>query len=112
MQTFRAPSFILAVSMLLMAAASARQLRADFNNNTCLNAEHLVRSAVTRKFQLTDITAPATLRHSFHDCFVRIMEIELWIVRPNKNCSYVSHKGIGHGVEEKENVNSKHRNSV
>ncbi|OWM86986.1 hypothetical protein CDL15_Pgr016023 [Punica granatum] len=87
MQTFRAPSFILAVSMLLMAAASARQLRADFNNNTCLNAEHLVRSAVTRKFQLTDITAPATLRHSFHDCFVRGCDASVLLASPNNDAT-------------------------
>ncbi|OWM86989.1 hypothetical protein CDL15_Pgr016026 [Punica granatum] len=85
MQTFRALSFILAVSMLLMAAASARQLRTDFYNNTCLNVEHLVRSAVTRKFQLTDITAPATLRLFFHDCFVWGCDASVLLASPNND---------------------------
>ncbi|OWM86988.1 hypothetical protein CDL15_Pgr016025 [Punica granatum] len=85
MEAFRAPSFILAVRMLLMAAASARQLRADFYNNTCLNVEHLVRSAVTRKFQLTNITAPTTLRLFFHDCFVRGCDASVLLASPNSD---------------------------
>ncbi|XP_018805946.2 peroxidase 16-like isoform X2 [Juglans regia] len=55
---------------LLLTTTSA-QLRSDFYKNTCPNVEALVRSAVTKKFQQTFVTVPATLRLFFHDCFVR-----------------------------------------
>ncbi|XP_031258607.1 peroxidase 45-like [Pistacia vera] len=55
---------------LLLTSASA-QLREDFYKTSCPNVESLVRSAVQKKFQQTFVTAPATLRLYFHDCFVR-----------------------------------------
>ncbi|XP_059636990.1 peroxidase 16-like [Cornus florida] len=60
---------ILLVSLLLPSGYA--QLRGDFYKNTCPNVESLVRSAVTNKFRQTFVTAPATLRLFFHDCFVR-----------------------------------------
>ncbi|PIN08078.1 Peroxidase [Handroanthus impetiginosus] len=58
------------VLVLLFNSVSA-QLRTDFYRNTCPNVESLVRAAVRAKFQQTFVTAPATLRLFFHDCFVR-----------------------------------------
>ncbi|KAL7263440.1 hypothetical protein ACSBR1_001571 [Camellia fascicularis] len=63
-------SFLVYVLLLLTTAANA-QLRQDFYHNICPNVESLVRSAVTNKFHQTFVTAPATLRLFFHDCFVR-----------------------------------------
>ncbi|KAL2464276.1 Peroxidase 16 [Forsythia ovata] len=67
---------------LLLATAYA-QLRTDFYRNTCPNVESLVRSAVQRKFQQTFVTAPATLRLFFHDCFVRGCDASVLLASPN-----------------------------
>ena len=63
---------------LLLPTASA-QLRSDFYKNTCPNVESLVQSAVTKKFQQTFVTVPATLRLFFHDCFVRVCSLANYI---------------------------------
>lgn len=70
----------LAVSLLLLGSASA-QLRTDFYKNTCPNVESLVRSAVSQKFQQTFVTAQATVRLFFHDCFVRVGYIRFYLRR-------------------------------
>ncbi|PKI54842.1 peroxidase 16-like [Punica granatum] len=85
MEACRALSFILAVSFLLTGPASAQQLRTNFYRNTCPNVESLVRSAVTKKFQQTFVTAPATLRLFFHDCFVRGCDASVLLASPNNN---------------------------
>uniref|UniRef100_I1LVP1 Peroxidase n=1 Tax=Glycine max TaxID=3847 RepID=I1LVP1_SOYBN len=56
---------------LLVLPISSAQLSRVFYRNTCPNVEQLVRSSVAQKFQQTFVTAPATLRLFFHDCFVR-----------------------------------------
>lgn len=76
-QSFKAmanPSLILLSSFLfcLLLSSASAQLRQDFYKDTCPNVESLVRSAVQKKFQQTFVTAPATLRLFFHDCFVRV----------------------------------------
>ncbi|GMN39828.1 hypothetical protein TIFTF001_009064 [Ficus carica] len=47
------------------------QLSKDYYKNSCPDVESIVRTAVDRKMQQTFVTAPATLRLFFHDCFVR-----------------------------------------
>ncbi|KAI7754431.1 hypothetical protein M8C21_019221, partial [Ambrosia artemisiifolia] len=51
--------------------SSYSQLSHNFYQHICPNVESIVRSAVTEKFRQTFVTAPATLRLFFHDCFVR-----------------------------------------
>lgn len=58
--------------LLLLVAGCNPQLRVDYYRNTCPNVESIVRSAVEKKLQQTFVTAPATLRLFFHDCFVRV----------------------------------------
>lgn len=58
--------------LIVCAQTSSAQLTRGFYSNTCPNVELLVRSAVVQKFQQTFVTAPATLRLFFHDCFVRV----------------------------------------
>ncbi|XP_004507879.1 peroxidase 16-like [Cicer arietinum] len=69
------PSFVFLSLLLLLftttTKTSSAQLTRGFYNNICPNVEQLVRSAVNQKFQQTFVTAPATLRLFFHDCFVR-----------------------------------------
>lgn len=72
---------ILPISALLLlllpfffttAKAQSTGLSTTFYKNTCPNVESIVRTAVTNKFRQTFVTAPATLRLFFHDCFVRV----------------------------------------
>ncbi|CAM8911200.1 unnamed protein product [Rhodiola kirilowii] len=65
---------IVSISLLLLvvfSSCASAQLKTDFYKNICPNVESLVRGAVQKKFQQTFVTAPATLRLFFHDCFVR-----------------------------------------
>ncbi|KAA8535676.1 hypothetical protein F0562_030679 [Nyssa sinensis] len=68
---------------LKVVAISYAQLSQDFYKGTCPNVESLVRSAVTQKFQQTFITAPATLRLFFHDCFVRGCDASVLLASPS-----------------------------
>jgi len=64
---------------LLLSSTTSAQLRSDFYQSTCPNVESLVRSAVTNKFQQTFVTAPATLRLFFHDCFVQVCRLTYFL---------------------------------
>lgn len=64
--------FFVMLLILSVSSIAFGQLKTDFYKNTCPNVESLVRSAVRLKFQQTFVTAPATLRLFFHDCFVRV----------------------------------------
>jgi len=68
------PNFVFFSLLLLLTSTtlSSAQLTRSFYKNVCPNVEQLVRSAVAQKFQQTFVTAPATLRLFFHDCFVRV----------------------------------------
>ncbi|RDX79985.1 Peroxidase 16, partial [Mucuna pruriens] len=57
--------------LLVLIGGCHAQLQVDYYRNTCPNVESIVRSAVQMKLQQTFVTAPATLRLFFHDCFVR-----------------------------------------
>ncbi|KAL5771582.1 hypothetical protein ACOSP7_015736 [Xanthoceras sorbifolium] len=81
-QSFIVLSFIL-LPLLLNSYCVSAQLRQDFYSKTCPNVESLVRSAVTSKFKQTFVTAPATLRLFFHDCFVRGCDASVLLTSPN-----------------------------
>ncbi|XP_009600643.1 peroxidase 16-like [Nicotiana tomentosiformis] len=72
------------VLFFLLNATAFAQLRSDFYKNTCPNVESLVRAAVRQKFQQTFVTAPATLRLFFHDCFVRGCDASMLLSSPNR----------------------------
>jgi peroxidase len=69
------------VFVIVCVQTSSAQLSKGFYGNTCPNVEQLVRSAVELKFQQTFVTAPATLRLFFHDCFVRVCLISKFLFR-------------------------------
>nr|GMC93212.1 peroxidase 16-like [Ipomoea batatas] len=71
------------VCLVLLVSSAHAQLRTDFYKNTCPNVESLVRSAVQQKFRQTFVTAPATLRLFFHDCFVRGCDASVLLASPN-----------------------------
>lgn len=65
--------FSLSFLFLLMISSKCHaQLSKDYYKNSCPDVESIVRTAVDRKMQQTFVTAPATLRLFFHDCFVRV----------------------------------------
>lgn len=72
METQKALVLLTLTLAILTTSANAQPLRTDFYRSTCPNVESLVRSAVQAKFRQTFVTAPATLRLFFHDCFVRV----------------------------------------
>lgn len=65
------------LSFLLLLTAAYAQLRVHHYRHLCPNVEAIVHSAVKHKFQETFVTAPATLRLFFHDCFVRVFYLFL-----------------------------------
>ncbi|KAF1891191.1 hypothetical protein Lal_00001332 [Lupinus albus] len=69
--------------LLISTQTSSAQLTRDFYRNICPNVEQIVRSAVAEKFLQTFVTAPATLRLYFHDCFVRGCDASILLASPN-----------------------------
>ncbi|KAL4182221.1 hypothetical protein AMTRI_Chr12g241470 [Amborella trichopoda] len=76
--------FCLLFLLVLLPLVSA-QLRRNFYSATCPNVELIVRNAVTRKLRQTFVTAPATLRLFFHDCFVEGCDASVMIASPRNN---------------------------
>ncbi|KAJ0491709.1 putative peroxidase [Helianthus annuus] len=70
-------------SFLVASSYAQVKLKQNFYQNTCPNVESIVRSAVTKKFQQTFVTAPATLRLFFHDCFVRGCDASVMLANGN-----------------------------
>jgi peroxidase len=58
--------------VLVLYPYKATALSTNHYARICPNLENLVRGAVQQKMAQTPITAPATLRLFFHDCFVRV----------------------------------------
>lgn len=71
--------------LITIASAQSSQLRQNFYQNICPNVESLVRSAVQTKFSQTFVTAPATIRLLFHDCFVRGCDASVLLSSPSNN---------------------------
>lgn len=72
---FRVRCLAITLSVCVFAHLGAAQLKQNYYANVCPNVESIVRGAVTTKFRQTFVTAPATLRLFFHDCFVQVSEI-------------------------------------
>ena len=69
-------NLLIALSLLSLSvfpSPSVAQLRQNFYADICPNVETVVRNEVTKKFQQTFVTVPATLRLFFHDCFVQVI---------------------------------------
>ncbi|KAG6739712.1 hypothetical protein POTOM_057326 [Populus tomentosa] len=83
-QKFIVLSILLSL-LITIASAQSSQLRQNFYQNICPNVESLVRSAVQTKFSQTFVTAPATIRLLFHDCFVRGCDASVLLSSPSNN---------------------------
>lgn len=67
----------------LITNCHATKLRVDYYRNTCPNVESIVKNAVEMKLQQTFVTAPATLRLLFHDCFVQGCDASVMLATRN-----------------------------
>lgn len=56
----------------LLLKSTFAQLHVEHYRKSCPNVESIVHAAVRQKFEQTFVTAPATLRLFFHDCFVQV----------------------------------------
>ncbi|XP_010467737.1 PREDICTED: peroxidase 16 [Camelina sativa] len=75
---------IAALLLILFSSSVSAQLQTNFYRNSCPNVETIVRNAVRQKFQQTFVTAPATLRLFFHDCFVRGCDASILLASPSE----------------------------
>lgn len=67
--------FFFGMLFCFMVVESDAQLSENFYASTCPNVELIVEQAVTKNYQEFPITAPATLRLFFHDCFVGVCRL-------------------------------------
>lgn len=80
---------ILTLSLLLFLSlpnyCSAQYLKRDYYQDSCPNVESIVRNAVQKKLKETFVTAPATLRLFFHDCFIQGCDASVILASPSGN---------------------------
>ncbi|KAE8709571.1 Peroxidase 73 [Hibiscus syriacus] len=81
----------LSLSLFLLPQTSSAQLRRNYYAKTCPNVESIVRNAVTQKLRQTFVTAPATLRLFFHDCFVQGCDASVIIQSTGGNTAEKDH---------------------
>ncbi|XP_042506669.1 peroxidase 50-like [Macadamia integrifolia] len=76
----------LLLNLYLFPSKASASLRLNhYSNTTCPNVEKIVRDAVTKKFNQTFVTVPATLRLFFHDCFVQGCDASVMIASTANN---------------------------
>ncbi|XP_059662964.1 peroxidase 16-like [Cornus florida] len=73
----------LIILFLHIMTTTSATLHHDYYRKTCPNVESIVRSTVQEKFRQTFVTAPATLRLFFHDCFVQGCDASVMLASPN-----------------------------
>ncbi|KAK9750016.1 hypothetical protein RND81_02G166700 [Saponaria officinalis] len=69
--------------IVMIIKMSEAQLSENFYRFSCPLAETIVRQSVTNKFTQTSITAQATIRLFFHDCFVQGCDASIMIYSAN-----------------------------
>eukprot|EP00268_Persea_americana_P042661 TRINITY_DN4270_c0_g1_i2.p1 TRINITY_DN4270_c0_g1~~TRINITY_DN4270_c0_g1_i2.p1 ORF type:complete len:331 (+),score=39.87 TRINITY_DN4270_c0_g1_i2:376-1368(+) len=82
---------VVALSLCGFAQMGSAQLRQNYYANTCPNVENIVRGVVTTKFRQTFVTAPATLRLFFHDCFVQGCDASVIVASSGNNKAEKDH---------------------
>lgn len=81
MEAWRVTTLVLVVMMTSMGTREAKLIE-NFYDARCPNVEAIVRQAVTKKFFQTHVTAQATLRLFFHDCFIQGCDASIMIFSP------------------------------
>lgn len=67
--------FSMLTIILVVIEVGEAQLSENFYSKTCPQVESIVKQAVVKKYSQTFITAQATLRMFFHDCFVQVIHL-------------------------------------
>ncbi|KNA03866.1 hypothetical protein SOVF_205070 [Spinacia oleracea] len=73
---------VLVIIMIAIKGGEA-QLSENFYTTSCPRLQNIVKQAVTKKYGQTFVTAQATLRLFFHDCFVQGCDASVMIFSPN-----------------------------
>ncbi|KAG9440259.1 hypothetical protein H6P81_020424 [Aristolochia fimbriata] len=76
---------------VVFAPTASAQVRQNYYANICPNVENIVKGVVRTKFQQTFVTAPATLRLFFHDCFVLGCDASVIIASTGNNKAEKDH---------------------
>ncbi|XP_021834780.1 peroxidase 16-like [Prunus avium] len=71
--------------LLFLLNTAHAQLHVEYYRSSCPNVEAIVHAAVKQKFQQTFVTAPATLRLFFHDCFIRGCDASIMLAFRNNS---------------------------
>lgn len=88
---FSASFLVVSLSIFISAQLGSAQLRQNYYANICPNVENVVRNVVRTKFRKTFVTAPATLRLFFHDCFVQGCDASVIIQSTSHNKAEKDH---------------------
>ncbi|KAI9113415.1 hypothetical protein K1719_015342 [Acacia pycnantha] len=81
----------LSLSLFLYPNFTYAQLSPHHYSKICPNVEHIVREAVRKKFHQTFVTAPATIRLFFHDCFVHGCDASILVASTKNNKAEKDH---------------------
>lgn len=73
MEVWKRLCSILVIIVIMVIEGGEAQLSENFYTTSCPRVETIVRQAVAKKYSQTFITAQATLRLFFHDCFVEVI---------------------------------------
>ncbi|XP_059275292.1 peroxidase 16-like [Lycium ferocissimum] len=82
---------LLVLSIIFNTSCINAKLHRDFYRNSCPNVESIVRSAVEEKYKQTIVTAAATLRLFFHDCFIQGCDASIMLRSSGNNKAEKDH---------------------
>ena len=77
--------------LMFPISSPVRALSSNYYDHTCPQLESIVTNAV-KKAMLNDKTVPsALLRMHFHDCFIRVQILNLYLLTNSKVCSDITY---------------------
>nr|BAX01483.1 peroxidase [Toxicodendron vernicifluum] len=79
------------LNLFLYPSTVSAKLKLNYYADICPDVESIVRKAVEKKFNQTFVTAPATLRLFFHDCFVEGCDASVFIQSTGSNKAEKDH---------------------
>ncbi|MQM07362.1 hypothetical protein Taro_040197 [Colocasia esculenta] len=86
-----AAALLVALNVAMLPMMASAQIRQNYYANICPNVEGIVRGVVQKKFGETFVTAPATLRLFFHDCFVEGCDASVIVASTGSNTAEKDH---------------------